>query len=142
METTDTLIIGAGPAGLTTAYSLAKTGLLIDWQFNSLTMIVQFVIHNWYLFVALAVILFLLVMGPLSQHLHGIKNANAAQTVQLLNREDGVVVDVCEPKEFQAGHIPNAVNLPLSALSNRPRDEPRGIRPRRSECGRPGRAFH
>jgi len=26
LETTDTLIIGAGPAGLTTAYSLAKTG--------------------------------------------------------------------------------------------------------------------
>jgi hypothetical protein len=57
-------------------------------------MTMQFVINNWYLFVALGVILFLLVMGPLSQHLHGIKNANAAQTVQLLNREDGVVVDV------------------------------------------------
>jgi len=26
LETTDTLIIGAGPAGLTTAYSLVKTG--------------------------------------------------------------------------------------------------------------------
>ena len=26
MKTTDTLIIGAGPAGLTTAYSLVKTG--------------------------------------------------------------------------------------------------------------------
>lgn len=85
-------------------------------------MTMQFVIHNWYLFVALGVILFLLVIGPLSQQLHGIKNANAAQTVQLLNREDGVVVDVCEPKEFQAGHIPNAVNLPLSALSNRLRE--------------------
>lgn len=82
----------------------------------------QFVIHNWYLFVALGVILFLLVAGPVSQQLHGIKNANAAQAVQLLNRAGGVIVDVCEPSEFQAGHIPNAINLPLPSLKDRLHD--------------------
>jgi rhodanese-related sulfurtransferase len=82
----------------------------------------QFIIHNWYLFVALAVIVFLLVVGPVTQQLHGIKNTNVAQTVQLLNREDGVIVDVCEPTEFKAGHIPNAINLPLSALKDRLRE--------------------
>ena len=82
----------------------------------------EFIIHNWYLFVALAVIVFLLVIGPLTQHLHGIKTVNAAQTVQLLNREDGVIVDVCEPKEFQTGHIPNSFNLPLSSIKDRMRD--------------------
>lgn len=82
----------------------------------------QFVIHNWYLFVALGVILFLLVAGPITQHLNGIKNANAAQAVQLLNREDGVIVDVCEPKEFQAGHIASAINLPLASLKDRLRE--------------------
>ncbi len=81
-----------------------------------------FVIHNWYLFVALGVILFLLAAGPLTQYIHGIKNVNAARTVQLLNREDGVVVDVCEPKEFQSGHVPSAINLPLSTLPNRLRE--------------------
>ena len=82
----------------------------------------QFVINNWYLFVALGVILFLLAAGPLSQYIHGVKNANTTQTVQLLNHEDGVVVDVCEPKEFQAGHVPKAINLPLSTLANRLRE--------------------
>lgn len=82
----------------------------------------QFVINNWYLFVALGVILFLLAVGPISQQIYGIKNANAAQTVQLLNRENAVVVDVREPKEFSAGHIPNAINLPLSSLKDRLRD--------------------
>ena len=82
----------------------------------------QFVINNWYLFVALGVILFLLAVGPISQQIYGIKNANAAQTVQLLNRENAVVVDVCEPKEFSAGHVPNAINLPLSSLKDRLRD--------------------
>ena len=84
--------------------------------------LMQLVIHNWYLFVALGVILFLLAAGPISQRLHGIKNTNAAQAIQLLNRGGGVVVDVCEPKEFMDGHIPNAMNLPLSSLKDRWRD--------------------
>ena len=82
----------------------------------------QFIIQNWYLFVALGVILFLLAAGPISQRMHGIKNANAAQAVQLLNRENGVVIDVCEPKEFSTGHVPNAINLPLASLKDRLRD--------------------
>lgn len=82
----------------------------------------EFVTHNWYLFVALGVILFLLAAGPISQQMHGIKNANVAQTVQLLNRENAVVVDVCEPGEFGAGHVPNAINLPLGSLKDRLRE--------------------
>ena len=82
----------------------------------------EFVTHNWYLFVALGVILFLLAAGPISQQMHGIKNVNVAQTVQLLNRENAVVVDVCEPKEFSAGHVPNAINLPLGTLNDRLRE--------------------
>lgn len=82
----------------------------------------QFIINNWYLFAALAVIVFLLLAGPVSQRMYGIRNANAAQTVQLLNRENGVVLDVCEPKEFSAGHVPNAVNVPLSSLKDRLRE--------------------
>ena len=83
---------------------------------------IQFIINNWYLFAALAVIIFLLLAGPVSQRMYGIRNANAAQAVQLLNRENGVVVDVCEPKEFSAGHVPNAVNVPLSSLKDRLRE--------------------
>lgn len=83
---------------------------------------IQFIINNWYLFAALAVILFLLVAGPVSQRMYGIRNANTAQTVQLLNREKAVIVDVREPKEFSASHIPNAINLPLSSLKDRWRE--------------------
>ncbi len=82
----------------------------------------QFVIHNWYLFAALFVIIFLLVIGPLTQRFYKIKDANAAQAVQLLNREGGVVVDVCEPNEFKNGHIPNAINLPLPKLNEHLRE--------------------
>lgn len=39
---------------------------------------------------------------------------NAA--VQLMNRDKAVVIDVCEPAEFAAGHIAGAKNIPLAEL--------------------------
>lgn len=44
----------------------------------------------------------------------GALNANGA--VQLINREKAVVVDVCEPAEFAAGHVTGAKNIPLGDL--------------------------
>lgn len=77
---------------------------------------IQFVINNWYLFAALVVVIALLAAGPITQLMHGIKNLTPAQAILLLNRESGVVVDVCEPREFKQGHVPNAVNIPLGQL--------------------------
>ncbi len=34
-------------------------------------------------------------------------------------RENGVLVDVREPREYHAGHIPGAVLMPMSQLANR-----------------------
>ena len=82
----------------------------------------QFVVNNWSLFVTLGVILALLIMGPVTQQLYGVKNSNVNQAVQLLNREHGVVIDVSEPGEFKTGHITNAINVPFSALMNRIRE--------------------
>ncbi len=66
--------------------------------------------------------MFLLVAEPISQAVYGVKIANPAQAVLLMNHDAAVVVDVCEASEFKAGHIPNAVNLPLSQLKGRERD--------------------
>lgn len=76
----------------------------------------QFVINNWYLFLALAVILAMLAGPTLSQLRYGIKSVNPAEAVLLINRESAIVVDVCEPSEYASGHIPSAVNAPLSVL--------------------------
>ena len=38
------------------------------------------------------------------------------QAVQLINREKAVVVDVCEPAEYQAGHVGGARSIPLGEL--------------------------
>lgn len=76
----------------------------------------QFVINNWYLFVGLGVVLFLLAWGPLRQMMLGIQRVSTAEAVRLLNHEQGIVVDVREPDEFRGGHIPKAINVPLSGL--------------------------
>ena len=41
------------------------------------------------------------------------------QAVQLINREKAVVVDVCEPAEYQAGHVGGARNIPLDQLQDK-----------------------
>ena len=42
-----------------------------------------------------------------------------AGAVQLINREKAVVVDVCEPAEFAAGHVGGAKNIPLADLEKK-----------------------
>ncbi|MEG3146515.1 rhodanese-like domain-containing protein [Sphingomonas sp. RT2P30] len=42
------------------------------------------------------------------------KEVGAKALREMLDRDAAMVVDVREPDEFAAGHIPGAVNLPLS----------------------------
>ncbi len=39
-----------------------------------------------------------------------------AEAVRLMNREKGVLIDVCEPAEFAQGHPTGARNVPLASL--------------------------
>lgn len=48
-------------------------------------------------------------------------------TVQQLRERDGVpLIDVREPDEFAAGHVPGAVNIPMSTIGERLYDLPDG----------------
>ncbi len=79
----------------------------------------QFVIQNWYLFLALVVVLVMLIAAPLNRVLRGIKSVPVSEAVRMVNRDSALVVDVREPDEFRNGHIPDAINIPLSALRTR-----------------------
>ena len=76
----------------------------------------QFVAHNWYLFVALAVVLFMLIGGTIKQVIYGVQHVSNPEAIRLVNHEKAVVVDVREPDEYRSGHIPNAISAPLSGL--------------------------
>jgi rhodanese-related sulfurtransferase len=41
---------------------------------------------------------------------------SSAEAVRLINREKGVLIDVSEPAEYEAGHAGGAKNLPFGAL--------------------------
>ena len=75
----------------------------------------KFLIDNWML-ISVAVASGGMLFWPL---IAGGMNAgalNATGAVQLINREKAVVVDVCEPAEFAAGHVTGAKNVPLGEL--------------------------
>ncbi len=84
--------------------------------------ITQFVIHNWYLFVALVVVIALMLKEPVLRLMHRVSNVSATEAVLLINRQDGVVVDVRDTKEFGSGHIGNAINIPLAEFDARVRE--------------------
>jgi len=76
---------------------------------------VKFLLDNWML-ITLALISGALLLAPVMQ---GAASAglSANDAVSLINREKAVVVDVCEPTEFAAGHIVGSKNVPLADLS-------------------------
>ncbi len=77
----------------------------------------EFISQNWILFLALALILILIVIEPMRQKSMGIKMISALRVPQIVNHESATVVDVCKPDEYAAGHIPDAINLPLSEIA-------------------------
>ena len=77
----------------------------------------QFVIDNWLLFLALAIILALLIGEPLKRKMLNINMINVNEAPRLMGHDNALLVDVREEKEFKAGHIPDARNVPLSVLS-------------------------
>jgi len=47
------------------------------------------------------------------------KAVNPGEATLLINREEAAVLDVREPAEFAAGHIPEALNIPVAKLGER-----------------------
>ncbi|HCK75877.1 MAG TPA: hypothetical protein DHW07_01880 [Gammaproteobacteria bacterium] len=78
----------------------------------------EFVASNWHLFAALLVISLLIGFDTLRRGGGGAYQVSAVQLPQLINKENAVVVDVCEPDEFKKGHIPKAINIPGSQIKD------------------------
>jgi rhodanese-related sulfurtransferase len=81
--------------------------------------LLEFVINHWDLFLALAIILFMMFGGGLSSRLRGFKQIGALEAVQLLNHENALLLDVREDSEFKDGHIIDALHIPLGKLGER-----------------------
>jgi rhodanese-related sulfurtransferase len=75
----------------------------------------NFVIENWYLFFAALVSGGMLIWPMLTQG-GGTARVSAADAVQIINREKGVLIDVSEPAEYAAAHPVGARSVPLASL--------------------------
>jgi len=78
---------------------------------------VKFILDNWTLIaIALGSGFFLLLPVVQGATATGISPAEA---VQCMNRDKGVVIDVCSAAEFAQSHVKGAVNVPLDELEDR-----------------------
>ncbi len=80
---------------------------------------ISFVTHNWMLIIALFVILGMLFFNLFGGRLRGYQAVGPADSVNLINHEEAIVLDVRENKEYQSGHILNSIHIPQSALAKR-----------------------
>lgn len=74
-----------------------------------------FLIDNWVLLLVAAVSGGMLIW-PLVSKGGAMGGLPAAEAVRLINREKAVVIDVCSPEEYAAGHVGGAKNIPLADL--------------------------
>ncbi|MCH2097541.1 MAG: rhodanese-like domain-containing protein, partial [Pseudomonadales bacterium] len=61
----------------------------------------------------------LLVLFIANEGRRGGRTVSAQELVNMVNRDDAVVLDVRDRKEFQAGHIVDAVNIPFPSRESR-----------------------
>jgi rhodanese-related sulfurtransferase len=79
----------------------------------------NFVINNWYLFLALIVVVYLLASEPAMLKAAGVKLITVQEALRLMNSSHATLVDVREQKEFEQGHIAQCRNIPLGKLGER-----------------------
>jgi len=75
----------------------------------------NFLLENWYLVVAAVFSGGMLLWPMLAASGQGAA-VSAAQAVQLVNREKGVLIDVSEPEEFAKGHAVGSRNIPFGQI--------------------------
>ncbi|MDN4094596.1 MULTISPECIES: rhodanese-like domain-containing protein [Bacillales] len=57
--------------------------------------------------------------------IQGVKNIKADElSKQFTNNSKKVIIDVREPREYENGYIPGAINIPLSQIKGRMKDIP------------------
>jgi rhodanese-related sulfurtransferase len=81
--------------------------------------IMQFVQDNWPLILVMIVSGGMLLWPLVGRRFSKVREVGALSATQLINRQNAVMLDLQESKEYDGGHVPNAVHIPLSELSSR-----------------------
>lgn len=68
----------------------------------------EFIQNHWYLASMLAVFLLAYLIFELRMHFSGAKRVNPQQAIQLINRENPIILDIRDKTAFEKGHIIHA----------------------------------
>jgi len=80
---------------------------------------VQFIHDNFWLFLIAIMSGIMLLWSFVGNRLRGIREADSAAALQLINHKDAIVLDVREADEFKTGRLLNAKHIPLGKLRDR-----------------------
>jgi rhodanese-related sulfurtransferase len=78
-----------------------------------------FIEKNWMLVLAFVVSGVMLLWPLVQRRMSTVKEIGTLHVTQLINRENALLLDVREAKEFEGGKLPNAIHIPLSELPGR-----------------------
>lgn len=81
--------------------------------------IVEFIGNHPILILAFIATLGLLIVTELRSRLSGIKSVGPVHATQLSNRENALFLDIRDDGEYNSGHIPEAIHIPLKHLPDR-----------------------
>jgi rhodanese-related sulfurtransferase len=79
----------------------------------------QFITNNWPLILVMIVSGAMLLWPFVNRRFSAMRDIGTAQATQLINRQNAVLLDLREPKEYEGGRLPSAVHIPLSELAVR-----------------------
>jgi len=81
--------------------------------------IMQFIQSNWPLILVLIISGGMLLWQLVGRRFSSVREVGALSATQLINRQNAVMLDLRDRKEYDGGHVPNALHIPLSELASR-----------------------
>lgn len=81
--------------------------------------LITFTSNNTILVIAIVLVSLMLIHSLVGEKLRGYSSISPAQSTQMINRENAVILDVRENNEYSDGHIINSIHIPLSNLKTR-----------------------
>ena len=79
----------------------------------------EFLIKNWSLALVFVVSGAMLLWPLIKGRLSSTAQIGTLEATRLINKENPLLLDVREPSEYNSGHLPDALHIPLSQIRSR-----------------------
>jgi len=80
--------------------------------------ILQFSINHWPLLATLIVLIIILIIEETKTTIQGVTKISPNKTVDLVNHQNAVIIDVSNQEQFKSGHITDSINVPFNKIKD------------------------